>query len=231
MRIFLLFPFLVYFLNAKAQEVQLLDLGKSFLDIEVQGGVTINNLHSGDFKKLDLGNLKQKIGYSYGVGFTFHFTKLVSLRNEFNLDSKGVLMSLRSTLDTLNQQAQEYMNIRQQLDYMTLPLMFQFKLGKKRLRFYADVGTYLGMLWNAREEIKNTLTNDKMITQNTLAFTQIDWGLLGDVGAMYHINKRLSLNLKVRYNHGFQNIETGTPVYENAKNGSWAILTALTFKF
>lgn len=212
-------------------QAQISTFGTSFIDFELHGGVTLNNIHSGDFKKIDIGTLKEKVGYNYGAGFTFHFTKFLSWRNEFNIDSKGVLMSLKATVDTLNQQAQEYLNVKQRLDYFNIPTILRLGLGKKKFRLYADVGVYLGLLWGAREEIYNTITDTKNISKNLLAFTQIDWGILGDIGGTYHINKTFAIDLKVRYNHGLQNIETGTPVYENAKNTSWLILLGGVAKF
>ncbi|NJN42605.1 MAG: PorT family protein [Flammeovirgaceae bacterium] len=103
-------------------------------------------------------------------------------------------------------------NQEQRIDYAEFPLLVRYDITNTRLRPYVQVGAYYTLLINANKSVEvsgidyasggtNHFTDEPIIVGAKDLFAQYQWGLMGGVGANYHLGN-IRINLDVTYRQG-----------------------------
>lgn len=168
--------------------------------------------------------------YSY-LYVDYEIRPRISAQIEVGYTQKGINIGyeLRNTTinsdnNTVNLVYQFNRNLR--LDYITIPLTFQYRLDQKE-RFYAVAGIYNSIAVDFLSNESSVITNKQTYTPSrqfvgsseseswsTVAYAnRFDAGLIAGVGVNWPISKKLDLGLDVRGSLGLINVpEEG---YEN----------------
>lgn len=102
----------------------------------------------------------------------------------------------------------EGLRYQRQIDYVTLPVLTHFNIGKERFRFLIELGPYAGYAINSTEYFidDNTGTSESRPYEYLEdRDNRIDFGLTGGVGFEYHLGP-LAIHAVGRYGYGFGNV-------------------------
>jgi len=95
--------------------------------------------------------------------------------------------------------------------------MLKYTLGTNKLRYFGNLGGYLGFLTKARNVLvgyEGQSKDDGLITEGN---QNIDFGISGGLGLQYALNNRISLELEIRNNLGLYNISK-LPIHNDGTN-------------
>lgn len=110
------------------------------------------------------------------------------------------------------------------LNYLQLPVVVRFKTGGERVRLFADVGGYLGLLVTAKGFfVGNTVVGEQSGSQNLYSkYRPLDGGLRGVLGVELHAAPGHLLTLGLQFQQGLADIYAGS----NPQNNRQYALTA-----
>jgi len=112
------------------------------------------------------------------------------------------------------------------LNYLQLPVVIRFKTGGERVRIFADLGGYLGLLVTAKGFfVGNTVVGDQTQTgtQNLYSkYRPLDGGIRGVLGLEFHAAPGHLLTLGLQFQQGLADIYAGN----NPQNNRQYALTA-----
>lgn len=143
--------------------------------IGLKGGVNLANLTG------DVSNNKMKIGFNAGVIAKFSVTDAFSIQPEILYSNQGT------------QVEEGDMDIKMHLNYVNIPIMFQYNIAG----FFLETGPQAGILASAKGKAEGESADIKEL------FKGIDFGW--GIGAGYQMSGS-GLGLTARYNIGLGNI-------------------------
>lgn len=110
------------------------------------------------------------------------------------------------------------------LNYLQLPVAVRFKTGGERVRLFADLGGYLGLLVTAKGFfVGNTVVGEQSGSQNLYSkYRPLDAGLRGVLGVELHAAPGHLLTLGLQFQQGLADIYAGS----NPQNNRQYALTA-----
>ncbi|MBA3900569.1 MAG: PorT family protein [Bacteroidetes bacterium] len=146
------------------------------VNIGIKGGLNLYNLH---YKN---SSLDSKFGLHAGLLGHIHVTEKFSLQPEIVYSNQGAQYTKGS------------MNSRFNMNYVNVPLLFQYMFGSG---FRLQAGPQLGLLVKA-----NSRYNNEVTVNQTDNFKTIDTAI--SLGAGYIAKSGLGVDF--RYNHGLSNI-------------------------
>ncbi|MFK7983228.1 MAG: porin family protein [Saprospiraceae bacterium] len=154
--------------------------------------------------------IAQNLNYGYLAGITFKHIQ------EKNLGIQLELNYLQAGWNEIVESTQTY---SRRLNYLQFPLMTHLNFGKKKLRFFINVGPYLAYLTSNSETIKNISEEQFKSHYNKVIVNEIETGFCLGLGLTQLTNFGI-FQLEFRGNTGLINLfeETiGTP-FKSAKN-------------
>lgn len=168
--------------------------------------------------------------YSY-LYVDYEIRPRISAQIEVGYTQKGINIgyelhntSFNSNNNTVNLVYQFNRNLR--LDYITVPLTFQYRLDQKE-RFYAVAGIYNSIAVNFLIKESSVITNKQTYTPSgqfvgssgsenwtTGAYAnRFDAGLIAGVGVNLPLSKKLDIGMDVRGSLGLMNVPKGYEKY------------------
>lgn len=136
---------------------------------------------------------------SFGFTGKFNFSRNWALKSKLKYEGKGILIKVDFGGGDLTQR----------LNYIVIPLMAEWRLGKGNLQGFLNFGMYGGVLVSATEEYFNENTMDeKDIKDNKNEFNQYDSGFAGGIGVIYKLKSNLKIYLDLGGQYGMSPIDS-----------------------
>lgn len=171
---------------------------------------------------------ENKIGYGIGGSITYNLGKYFDLRSELNLERKGAKYSMFLTDENGNTIDRKH--ISNHLDYLSVPLLVQLKLGS-RYKFLVNIGTSVHFLLHQQSDKVFEVEGEKFgipSIDNISDFHRTDYSILGGVGFVFPFLKTKQIYLDARYVHGFWYVTKETDVF-GGKNRAFVVQTGVQF--
>ena len=213
-RILLLAAFTGLLSAAMAQEQQTNTESTLQPKFGVKGGINLSNLYVDD---VDDENMK--VGINVGVFAKFPMTRGFSIQPELLYSSKGAKLTYNNAI----QGRGEY---RYNLNYVDLPVLAVFNVGKN---FNIHAGPYVSLLTSANIKRLDKTNDDIDLIADLDAddFNRFDYGLTGGVGLDIE-----NFTIGARYNYGLHEIGKAGFAGEatkNSKNSAFTFYIGLGF--
>lgn len=176
----------------------------------IKGGLNFAQVHaevSGDSELSDM-----LIGFQLGGYLNYSLSDKVAIQPELVFTRAGGKESV------YDPDLQDDVKLSSKNDYLSIPLMFRFKVGDK---FHILAGPQVGILLAAKVKIEVQGQSIQIDAKD--GFKTLDFGLTAGLG--YAINK---VGIDARYNFGLANIAEGATGDDKAQNR--VIMLAVSYK-
>jgi hypothetical protein len=160
------------------------DSPRGHVNFGIKGGINLYDVHHDNSTKYNMAT-----GYHFGFLGHIHFNRQFAFQPEIILSNQGARYT------------DENVNTRYILDYINIPVMFQYMFDNG---FRLQAGPQVGFLINAKSKINNNVTNIKD------AYNPIDFGL--SIGASY-VFPPTGFGIDARFNLGLTDINQDNSVY------------------
>jgi hypothetical protein len=173
--------------------------------VGIRGGINISNL----WGKYQNSNFETKLGPVFGVVGQYQSNEWFSLHAELNYDAWGT--KYNEVVDDGVVYKTEYKDIVRDANYLTVPVLAKFDLGKKH-RVFAYTGLYFGFLLSANITGNEVITNkydpgDVTSTPFDRDYkdelNNFDMGAVLGLGADFKLGESMSIFIDGRYNWGW----------------------------
>jgi len=171
-----------------------------FFQYGFQTGPTRVNLYGNPFIEAFL---KPEWRISGGPAIYYPFARKWAIRSNLFLESKGS-GGIIPLFDEEGKPMGLY-NIKTQMRYLTVPLLFDFHFGR-RLRGNLTGGPFLGLLIGHRTVYTEPVSGEEIISKGTSNFIPWDGGVILGSGVRFGVNRRITLSLDGRLNIGMTNV-------------------------
>lgn len=180
----LLIGFMAAILITGIASAQHSDSPRGHVNFGIKGGLNLYDVHHDNSIKYTMAT-----GFHFGFLGHIHFNKQFAIQPEIVFSNQGA------------KYANENVNTRYILDYINLPVLFQYMFDNG---FRLQAGPQLGFLINAKSKNNDNVTNIKD------AYNPIDFGL--SIGASY-IFPPTGFGIDARFNLGLTDINQDNSVY------------------
>jgi len=191
--------------------------------IGAEGGISIASLSYDQSSINDL--YKSRTGYAAGVALQYNFKKVFSLRTGAMFELKGATSEITFTDQSGNIIGKG--EIKQDLGYLTIPLLLRATFGNK-INFFVNGGPYWASLLTAKLIIEPVPANIDHEQDIKYQFETTEFGVSGGIGVSALFNELILISLEVRNNMGITDISPGT--YE-VKTRSLLFLAGVAITF
>ncbi len=206
------------------------------IELGIEGGPSLTNLR-GPQEKFKYNGIPLGFG---GITFQYHFSKMISLKTGLSYDPKAFTATFE--IDKPFSSINGKHSFSRRLDYLTLPVMIRFQVGKK-VRFFVNAGGYLGILLVSSTEGTTIQDNEyyshtsffsyKSLIKDLHGTSAFDFGASGGLGIGIPIKNRWTISLEARGNLGLANIQNNSSeLYQNrgtANTYSTALLLGVSY--
>ncbi|MBE2274434.1 MAG: PorT family protein [Flavobacteriales bacterium] len=195
----------------------------------IKAGMNVSSLS----KDASMDDAKSKIGFNAGVFMNASLAENFSIQPELIYSQYGNKSTSTSTYTLGNSTITSKTTGSTNLDYLALPVMFQYKATPE---FYLEAGPEFGMLLSGKvkgDTTTSTTTNGTTTTTSSSGSTDIKDNLNGfnfgvGLGAGYYFTPNVGIN--ARYVAGFTDIAKNRPSGSDAiKNNVFQV--GLNYKF
>ncbi|UBB90471.1 PorT family protein [Candidatus Kaistella beijingensis] len=195
----------------------------------IKAGMNVSSLS----KDASMDDAKSKIGFNAGVFMNAPLAENFSIQPELIYSQYGNKSTSTSTYTLGNSTITSKTTGSTNLDYLALPVMFQYKATPE---FYLEAGPEFGMLLSGKvkgDTTTSTTTNGTTTTTSSSGSTDIKDNLNGfnfgvGLGAGYYFTPNVGIN--ARYVAGFTDIAKNRPSGSDAiKNNVFQV--GLNYKF
>ena len=167
-------------------------------------------------------------GFSGGLSYQYNFTKRVSFRTNLSYELKGFSVKLQTTDDEGRMLGESV--TRYNLNYLSIPLLGRFTLGKRN-SFFINVGPYVGYLLYAKSVYDAIGDFPKTKYDITEAYKRFDVGLSSGIGINLPIKDKLIFSAEIRNNLGLVNTNAAEfPNESDMKTISTNILFGIAYR-
>lgn len=177
--------------------------------VGVDGGVTINSLHTGQSYDYDR-HYDSRGSFTVGIPVRYDFNDWFGLQTEVSVMQKNYSMHRSPTY--------KYFYYDYSNTYLDLPVMARFSFGGKKLRGYLLAGFYLGAWLDSHVEGSDRqyfgglngaeyISFDTDVEFDSRRDNRFDGGLVGGVGLQYSITRRIGLFAEARYYYGLSDLQ------------------------
>lgn len=189
-------------------------------------------------EKTHIGNL----GFNSGITLQYNFNPMVhpdsTAKNTMHFGLKtGVLFERKGALTTPASLASAGFpagntTIHTQLDYITMPLLFEFTMGRaNRVKFYEVFGPYVAVLAN-QTTIRENPDSGKVSLHNPASYKRVDLGFSIGIGMEIPVQQKFYFHVEFRQNVGLFNInETAFPNDVVVQTSSTNLLMGFSYRF
>lgn len=190
---------------------------------------------------------KSKVGFSAGFFADYKFTDLVKVRIGLYYDNRGFIQQdVISPIGEIQEDDSIYVSyasyfatdLNYTLNYLTIPLSIFYTKGNDKFAFYIQGSIYYSILLNAHrtghtelyifpEHAQYFETPEFQVAGSTITnynkedvydtFSGNDWGVQLFFGALYHINKKISIQLSPGFTVAFADLYA-----DPSRNSKWS---------
>ena len=191
------------------------------IEFGVEGGGSLISLMGDGFiidKNVD------DIGFATGFSLLYHVNDHFSLKTNLLYERKGNKIHFfyhELPFDKLDIYIKEELEIKYQLDYLTLPVLARYSFGKQK-NFFVNAGGYVGYLLKSTSISSDVPKVGRVETDNTGSFSRLDFGITAGIGGQINLKDNLKLSIELRNSLGLQNI--GKIDKENYNEGKSLII-------
>lgn len=212
------FIFLLFSISAFSQQ--------NTWDIGVVGGAGISTIELTNSK---WGKHDPAIGFYTGLSAQYNFNKHFALHTELAFDRKGTKNKLTLT-DPNGNELGDYFIINQ-LNYLTLPILFRASLGEKT-KFFIQTGPSLSYLLNGTVKYSSSVDNAFLnpSTNTTSQTPAMDFGISSGLGAVVPVKEKFAISLELRSNFGLVDLYSKGNANTKAFNQSLNFLVGVNYK-
>lgn len=179
---------------------------------KIKIGINVGPTYSG-FRGMNVPTVDYKygLGFMAGVSVDYYLRENLSIKANLSYDRKAnngeSFYELRVNFDDPPRVYDQ--TIKNQYDYLTLPIMVKLGFGKNN-RFFVNGGPFVGYLLHS--ETRSSSTSESTIELfyeaplNTTGFNKrFDYGLSAGIGKSFNITGKNDLVLEIRDNLGLVN--------------------------
>jgi len=175
----------------------------------------------------DFTEIHAAINYIAGVSAEYSFTDVFSIVVQPRYDVKGNSFKVPLTDEKGNPTGE--LTLRNNLSYLSLPILLQAKLGTK-VKFIINAGTYVSYLVAAKR--KFSTSNPLFPKEKTKdEFKKTDAGISFGLGAEFPITKQIHLTAQITNDVGLVDISDLGGIPLKVHNNSTALLLGLSYAF
>jgi len=178
-------------------------------------------IHGGpDATTLYGSSVTTKAGFVAGLHFQYKLDANFSLCAEINYEMKGYIIDFTN------------IEIKEALNYAILPLTFRYTLNCKRLKYFFQLGPYVGYLIKAIDHVSENGASKRTHSLDIENYERYDFGVTGGLGTIIPLSKKFQLPIEVRGNLGLNQIYSKERYSDSdIKNESLALLIGLQYIF
>lgn len=178
----------------------------------IKAGMNVSSLS----KDAGLDDSKSKIGFNAGLFMNAPLGQNFSIQPEILYNNLGDKVSYK------NLAGNEYASVARNLDYIAVPVMFQYNATPE---FYLEAGPEFGFLVNAKVKTDNSVLNTTTISSlDTDAYKDFNMGI--GLGAGYYFTPKIGLT--ARYVAGLTDVYSSNNG-DKVKNNNFQV--GLAYKF
>ncbi len=203
--------------------------------IGVNGGVgfsKVSFLHNDVYRQNELGDQTFRPGYRFGAVFRYIHQNHFGLQFEVNYTQAGWLESFHddSGINLVNEINVQDVEISRRLEYIEIPVLAHIFFGKRRVRFFVELGPkfcfltkYGDLEWNIPEDSRRSaiLDDDPRINDE---HRTVDYGLTGGLGIDVRAGKCHAI-VGGRYAYNFRDIYNNdkSDVFQRSNNQLFSV--------
>lgn len=170
-----------------------------------------------------------KTGFTLGGYYTWNFADNVGLRGELNFERKGGKNGLQLS-DGNGNPLPDY-TIRENFDYLQVPILFQLSAGKD-FKMHIHIGYSFGYLLHNTDkfpdEIRVVTTTQTILLSLPESYKKYDHSIVAGIGASKMMASGMQVSASLRAFNGKLNLSEGTSSFE-ARNISVALVAGVGF--
>ncbi len=148
------------------------------------------------------------IGPAAGLTLQYNFSSKLGIRLGAGYQQKGSNTDV--TFTDMNGSTIGSGTVRNEMQYMTIPLMLRYGFGEK-FRVSAGLGGYAGILMSAQYKTKGFDFPDQTTTDD---LENTDFGLCASISGALSVGEKIRLSAEARYDKGLSNI-SALPVVDD----------------
>ncbi|GAB4160271.1 MAG: hypothetical protein Tsb0033_15960 [Winogradskyella sp.] len=164
--------------------------GQNF-NIGIVSGINSSTIRGFEYEDDYSSKPSLNLGFSLEYGLTNSLSTLIHLQ----YDVKAVDRTI-SFLD-LSQGTYNDVTNTTKYNYLTIPLLIRYKIGKGNLKGFVNIGGFISFLQSVSYE------GEELNMRN---YEKQEFGLVGGVGLLYKLNNKLNITLEGRDSYGLTNI-------------------------
>jgi len=196
-------------------------------DIGIVGGPGITALR---MKNWPVSPPSPTIGFYTGLSGQYNFNEHFAIHTELAFDRKGT--SDKLTFTDVNGNIHGTGKAVNQLNYLTLPLLFRASVGNK-VKYFLQAGPYLSYLLNQTSKYSISLEEPRynFHINGTAYMPSMDFGIVTGIGLLVPVKEKFSISCELRGNYGLVNL-TNTSNNSTIKryNESLNFLVGIAYK-
>lgn len=181
-----------------------------------------------------------KLGLSSGLVFKYRFLDAFAIQTEINYNRKG----LKAKIDEMYEDTALTGSWNYSFDYIEVPLMFKYLIGKSRVGPFIEAGGYYGYLFSAKYteyaeygdrvilDNEHTLDEDYVDENDNEKTNRHEYGFKLGLGANFEVNNSI-LYVALRYTQGltdFIEYRTKPDDYDKTYNRVFQISAGYLFE-
>lgn len=173
----------------------LVSIAQNDLTVGIHGGPTSSTIRGFETSR----DLSARISFLVGMSLEYQWSESSSLvsgvsyeRKSFNDDTPLAFE------DGFRKVERDF-----EYNYLTIPLLYRFKIGNEKTKFFINAGVYIGFFQNGTVsdfEVTFDLNEDD--------FEKTEFGAAAGIGVIHKISDLFNISLELRNNLGLTNIST-----------------------
>lgn len=193
-------------------------------NVGIIGGAGVTALGGNYNKKPD-----PNIGFYTGLSGQYNFNEHFAIHTELAFDRKGTSNKITYTDPSGNDVGTG--KAINQLNYLTLPILFRASIGTK-VKYFLQAGPYLSYLLNDTRKFSSGTDDPRYnfkvnVTSHT---TQMDFGMSAGLGAVIPVKEKLAISFELRGNYGLVDLYNRRSSNVNELNQSLNFLIGINYK-
>lgn len=155
-------------------------------------------------------NYESEFSFLTGGYFEYYIKENVSLKSNLNFERKSFNAGERNFVNEFG----EFLgtsSITINLDYLSLPIMIKYDLGKRQ-NFFVNGGIFMGYLLSEKSKAKGIVNSTDDLEQ----LKKLDIGLTLGVGTSISLGEKSKLLIELRENLGILNTAKGMVINDGA---------------
>ncbi|WP_018342625.1 porin family protein [Cytophaga aurantiaca] len=169
------------------------------------------------------------IGFYTGLSGQYNFSKHFAIHTELAFDRKGTKDNF--TFSDINGNIIGPGKAINQLNYLTLPMLFRASIGNK-VTYFLQAGPYLSYLLNQTSKYSSNIDDPQynFKINGTSYISRMDFGMSAGLGAVIPVKEKFSVSCELRGNYGLIKLSNNNSATIKSYNESLNFLVGISYK-